>query len=283
MHWLAAGHRRLRHSHYRIRRAHVHIGLVVNRLVNVNRLIYIRDVHVVHDARVVHIHIAEVMLAAMIRRRVQLAETQRHPRQRRTHRHSHAHMWTTDPGNERGRIVRVHGRRVLSDYNRAWTPSPAAAHKHPAPIVKRSKPPIGLIHPGPTPRRNPNPVSKTVRRPVSRDCAGIPDGPILGCLFPSAVVIQVFVTDERGRHITQRGQMRLMVIALMTPAVKIVFTRRLCDIEGRIICAAQQNAVTGVNGGCLPKCVHLRRARPHHQETHLRYRIHSQTVVPIAQ
>ena len=206
----------------------MHVGLVIDRLVHVNSLVHIRDVDVVHHPRVVHVYIVKVVRAAVIRRRVQLTKSKRHPGQRWTsHRNSHAPVRPSHPSNQRRRIVWVSGRRVLCNHDGPRTPSPTSTHKHPTPIMKWRKSPIRFIHPSPTPWRNPNPMPKPVRSPTYWHCSRIPDRPILRRRFPAPVVIQVFVTNQRGRDVPRRRQVRFTIIALMAPSVEIILARRL--------------------------------------------------------
>src|SRR5581483_9377547 len=75
-----------------------------------------------------------------------------------THTESNAKVSTAHPGHERRRPHWAH-------IDRARQPAPVAVDVSPTPIVEGSISPGRIIYPRPTPRRNPDPVSKAIGRP----------------------------------------------------------------------------------------------------------------------
>src|SRR5262249_56286850 len=88
---------------------------------------------------------------------------------------------------------------------RARYPSPPSTDIHPAAVVERRKAPGCVVNPGIAPWIDIRPVSVTVGRPT-HDC-GVrePDRPVFRHLPPSALVVQVFLSDYIFGNITSPG------------------------------------------------------------------------------
>src|SRR6516225_1503033 len=171
------------------------------RLVDV---LHIRHVHVLVYDRVViivvhhggvyrgirNVNVIHVIVTDGIRRNVDFARSQWKPRDA-----SASAVSTADPGYQRRG---VYGPNVLHSFcpRRCWHPAPRAIHTNPAAIVKRSKTPRLIIHPGITPRLDVSPMPVVVRSPVRPLRVRKPHVSVIGRWAPHAVVIKVFVTDH---------------------------------------------------------------------------------------
>src|SRR5258708_37802657 len=97
---------------------------------------------------------------------------------------------------------------------RAGYPPPTAANIHPAAIVEWSKAPGRVIHPRPTPRRNPCPVAVAIRRPSNYGNVREPDRAVFRNLAPATVIGEVFIADHGSGNVAARHRMFFAIIAL---------------------------------------------------------------------
>src|SRR6202521_3407092 len=152
---------------------------------------YIDDIH----RGIRYVHVLHVALARAVGRNVHFARTEREPcdaSPSATDRQGHAESRSADKDNPRRSI---HGPHNYGTRN----PAPASADFGPTPIVKWSKTPGFVFHPGPTPRRDPRPVTEAVRRPSHGDASGKPHSSVVGHFSPLAFVIGVSVADDFAR------------------------------------------------------------------------------------
>src|SRR6476620_4104650 len=82
----------------------------------------------------------------------------------------------------------------------ARTPGPVAAVIDPTSVVIWRPAPWFIPHPGPTIRRTPHPVTVTIRCPINVAVDGArmwsPDPPVIACVSPIAVRIEIFGTPN---------------------------------------------------------------------------------------
>jgi hypothetical protein len=165
----------------------IHVG----DLVNVYIIVDVSNINHIHR-RIRDIHILHVALAGAVGRHIHFARSEREPRHASpstAERHRHAESRSANE-DDQGR--RVHGPH---DYG-TWYPAPASADFSPASVVKWSKAPGFVFHPGPSPGRDPDPMPVAIRRPTGSDARGIPHMSVFGNVTPLAVVIQIAITDD---------------------------------------------------------------------------------------
>ena len=227
------------------------------RVVDRSRSVYIcgvvdvGDVDGFVDRCVRDVHIPEVALADVIRRRINLPIAERNPAHGAAHRASpteskrnpHAKMSSPKESHQRRSIVRLHdGPAIASAHvnrHRSGTPTPPPANKSPTSIVEGRESPGSIVHPGVTPWLNPSPMACVIGRPTGRHLPWVPDRAVSRRLFPSTVIVQIFISDHGWRKITGGSQMRLVVIALVTPVVELIGSGRNLDVIGQLIGAAK--------------------------------------------
>src|SRR6185312_12657119 len=77
-----------------------------------------------------------------------------------------------------------------------------------------------VIDPGPAPRIDPGPVAFAIRCPTAADAAGKPDAAVRRLRTPSAVAVEVLVSDHVGRYIARGNGARVTPIAIERPALE---------------------------------------------------------------
>src|SRR5260370_28507671 len=80
--------------------------------------------------------------------------------------------------------------------NRSRNPEPPTTYKCPTSVVKRSKSPRFLFHPGPTPGANIDPVTEAVRSPSHHDAARAPARTVSVYITPVAVLVELFIASH---------------------------------------------------------------------------------------
>ena len=186
------------------------------------------DVHVVVDVcdvddvhrSIRDVYPLHVALARAVRRDVHFSRTEREPcdaSPSTTEGHRHAEARSADEDYE---CRRVHG----PHHYRTRNPAPASADFSPPPVVKRSKAPGFILHPSPSPGRDPDPMTVTVWRPPCGDARGKPHVTVIGNISPLAVVIEIVVADDVTRDVAGRLRMFFTIVAGTAPAVKFVKT-----------------------------------------------------------
>ena len=114
--WASARKCSLRHGRYGIGGLHVHERLVIDRLVYIDSVIDIRDIHGLNDCRVRDVDVVEIMRRAVVRRRVNFANSKRHPAQTRrsaANLNGDSKMGSTKPSHQCRRIHRTHYSRSI--------------------------------------------------------------------------------------------------------------------------------------------------------------------------
>src|SRR5208283_4866013 len=167
-------------------------------------------IHVgVANKRVVDIHIAPVGAASVIPRTERFTESQREPAK------TEAAAEEADEGRT------IEGPRI----DRAGAPTPTPAKPVPAAIVVGSKAPRLVTNPRPAPRPDPVPGAVAVRSPVRADIVGCPDRAVVGLFAPSAVLVQVAITDGVARNVFGGWGVVFLEVAILCPAIEIIRRR----------------------------------------------------------
>ncbi len=107
------------------------------------------------------------------------------------------------------------------DLARSGDPTPAARHEGPAAIMEGRKAPGRIIHPGPSPGRDPGPVAVTVRRPAGRYTRE-PYVAIRRHRLPVSGIIQGLIADGSGSAVARRGRLRKPPLAICRPSLKFI-------------------------------------------------------------
>jgi len=105
---------------------------------------------------------------------------------------------------------------------RAGYPSPPSADVRPAAVVKRCEAPGCGIHPGPTPRTHPHPLTVAVRRPARSHRGRRPDWTIIRIIFPGSVLIEIFGADYSRRHVAGRNRVIVALVSHTAPFIKAI-------------------------------------------------------------
>src|SRR5262249_24854244 len=153
---------------------------------------------------------------------VHIARTQREPADRSADRNVDAETAAADEGDERRCVHRPYVKRPRH-------PAPARADAGPAAVVERRKAPWRVIDPGPTPRFDAVPAAVVIWRPVRGDVRRIPHVTIFRRVFPTAVVVEIFVADDVFRDISARRRTLVASHALRGVFIKTVTARILRD------------------------------------------------------
>src|SRR5271165_6447113 len=136
---------------------------------------------------------------------------------------AHGEMRTANPRNKRGR---VNGPNInYADHNRPrWRghPTPNTANGDPSSVMKGSKTPRRIIHPGVTPRGDIGPVAEVIRSPADDGNVRKPNGAVLRGRAPAAVFVKVFVTDNVVRNVASGNGVVDAGVTFGGPVVKIV-------------------------------------------------------------
>src|SRR5882724_1803627 len=99
----------------------------------------------------------------------------------------------------------------------------------PPSIVVRRKPPRSVIHPAPSPRVDPGPMSVVIRRPSRRHVAWHPTVAILRYIAPRSIFVQIFIADDVWRHVAGRTEAACTPVSSETPVVKLIVGR--CGVD----------------------------------------------------
>src|ERR1700733_1814185 len=87
------------------------------------------------------------------------------------------------------------------------------------------KSPRLVFHPRPTPRSNERPVPVAIRSPIRSHSIRNPHMAILSIVLPSAVIVEVFVTDHIRRNIPRRFEPVFTPVTLHRPFLKVIRLR----------------------------------------------------------
>src|ERR1700752_3996752 len=96
--------------------------------------------------------------------------------------------------------------------------------------MEGSEAPRRVIHPGPTPRSDPDPVTEAVRSPANDGNVGEPHGAVLRHGAPTAVVVEIFVAGYIVGNIAASDAVIFVKVALIAPGIEVVGIRERHNI-----------------------------------------------------
>src|SRR5271156_6399696 len=140
------------------------------------------------------VHVVDVARTGSIPRHENFARSQRKPRHPSADANSETKTTSAYKCDESGRI---HWPGV----NRTRHPAPGSSHEGPPSIVERSETPRLVFNPGPTPGRNPNPMTVAIRSPSGSNRERSPHRTVVGRIAPVAVLVQVRSARHVGRNV----------------------------------------------------------------------------------
>src|SRR6266567_3459857 len=123
-------------------------------------------------------------------------------------------------------------------HNRSRNPEPSSTYKCPTSVVKRSKSPRFLFHPGPAPGPNIDPVTEAVRSPSHGDGARAPARTVSGYITPVAVLVEVFIAGYFARNIICGIGVVFAIVTVEGPAVEIIAIGNLAEIVVDVLLVA---------------------------------------------
>src|SRR5439155_8238570 len=158
----------------------IHIGDVVDPVYRdiIVDVRYLGDVH----SCISNIYVLHVTRAGSIPGHEHFSWSQREPSNSAADSNPNTQATASDDRHQSGRINRHY-------FNRPRYPAPTALHKGPTAIVEGSEAPRFFFDPGPAPRRDINPMSVAVGRPVARNARRCPHISVSRNHMPAAVVI----------------------------------------------------------------------------------------------
>src|SRR5690242_3026098 len=149
-------------------------------------LVDIADTRVVDSCRVVNVDVAHISAAHPIRRHVDISWAERNPTDTAARSHASCRC-ATHPGDERRCVHRA----CRPSMARGGHPAPVVVPHDPAAVMKGCVTPARVIDPRPSPRCDPYPLAVSIRYPAHGYDCWHPHVPILGCLLPLAIVVEV--------------------------------------------------------------------------------------------
>src|SRR3974390_2162160 len=104
---------------------------------------------------------------------------------------------TADKSDKGGSIDGTHG-------DRSGHPRPSRTDLTPAAAVKGSKSPRSVIDPGPSPGRDPHPMTEGMGRAPGGNIRGRPGGTVVTGIGPVSIIVEIFVPGHLRRHVVGR-------------------------------------------------------------------------------
>ena len=114
-----------------------------------------------------------------------------------------------------------------------------------------------VVHPGPTPRRDPGPMPVVIGSPVCGDRVRHPHVAIARLIAPAAVLIQVVITGHFARNVTSGLGLIFAAVAGRAPLVPRIGSRSGCEVVGNLIVAPHGYLLARVDRECLPAASHV--------------------------
>ena len=220
-HPAASGEGVLRNRRDAVLNIPVHVLDVGNRRVGIPAGVVIVVDGGVIDHRVGVVHPREITLAHLVRRKIRLARTQGEPSYGRSSADGKAQAETraaSPSANPRHQRRRINGSHAI----RSGYPAPTAAKGSPAAIVIGSESPRRVVHPGPTPGRDPGPMPVVIGRPTCADCGRHPHVAVAGLIIPAAVLIQVVVAGDFAGNVARGQRLVFPAVARGAPLVPCI-------------------------------------------------------------
>src|SRR6185437_2598605 len=148
---------------------------------------------------------AQIKVTVVVPGEERIARAKREP-------HLNTRTWAADKSYQSRRIDRPYSNHIRSRH-----PSPTRTNQNPPSVVERSKSPGLIFNPGPPPRFYPGPASITIRRPVCRHAARIPDLPVIRGWLPLAVLIKIVVSRNVVAGVLARVGRKVATVAVIAP------------------------------------------------------------------
>ena len=257
IHPAASGEGVLRNGRNAVLNIPVHVLDVGNRrVIGIPAVVVIVVDGGVIEHRVGVVHPRKVTLARLVRREIRLTRTQREPSYRRSRADGKAQAETgaaSSSANPRHQRRRIDGSHAI----RSGYPAPAAAKGSPAAIVIRSESPRCVVHPGPTPGRDPGPMPVMIGRPACGDRSRHPHLAIAGLIAPAAVLIQVVIAGHFAGNVTRRLRLVFPAVARGAPLVPCIGSRSGCEVVVDLIVAPHDYPLARIDRERLPSARHL--------------------------
>jgi len=177
----------------------------------------------VRDPRITEVDVPEETRTSVKPRTERLPETQRAPAEPRPEAEAETKAPTPTETPSRPAKPSDKCRRIPRSVPvRSWYPSPRRTDVRPAAIVKGRETPRSIIHPGPSPRTDPDPVAVAVWRPTRCHRRRRPDCAVSWIIFPGPILIEIFGTNHVWIHVAGRSRVVLLPVSRAAPFIKAI-------------------------------------------------------------
>src|SRR5258708_30423283 len=95
-------------------------------------------------------------------------------------------------------------------------------------------------------------MAVAVRRPAHDSGMRKPDGAVFGRVAPSAIFIEIFISDSVVRNVTPGGRVIFSAVAFVGPALQVVIVAHSFDIGIQLVGAAEDASLVGMHPERLP-------------------------------
>src|SRR5260221_3973327 len=95
-------------------------------------------------------------------------------------------------------------------------------------------------------------MAVAVRRPAHDSGMRKPDGAVFGRVAPSAIFIEIFISDSVVRNVTPGGRVIFSAVAFVGPALQIVIVAHSFDIRIQVVGAAEDASLVGMHSEPIP-------------------------------
>ena len=98
--------------------------------------------------------------------------------------------------------------------------------------------------------------------PAGDNRARHPDWTVVGHGAPSAIVIEIFITDYIRRNVAGGGGVILVIVAVTAPAIEVIVTTEAVKVGGELISSSERGVLIGMHGEGLTATRHFAFAAP---------------------
>src|SRR5258708_24366466 len=95
-------------------------------------------------------------------------------------------------------------------------------------------------------------MAVAVRRPAHDSGMRKPDGAVFGRVAPSAIFIEIFISDSVVRNVTPGGRVIFSAVAFVGPALQVVIVAHSLDIGLQLVGAAEDASLVGMHSERFP-------------------------------
>src|ERR1051325_2340163 len=159
-------------------------------------------------------------------------------------------------------------------------PAPPAARAPAGPAGEGREAPRPAVDPRPAPRLHPYPAAIAVRRPSHDRGMGCPDGAVVRCVTPFAIVVEIFGADRLARHVLRRAGVVPAAVAGGAPVLPLVRPRRVADVVAGRVATRDDRRVPRVHREGRARGGDVRLAVPHGDGGRIARRIDVHAVGP---